>query len=174
MSQVQVLSLRPCKRYRVRYLFFYTIYTKFVARTLQSNKKNFFNGELGLAHKFSIYDSHDNYIGSIAQRAFTLRYTFNFDVTNPDGSGTLQGSVIKQFTLFNTSIVVNCNRNYSLYGSWPGWDYTVYRDNQTCATLSKQLFNLTDTYACEYANPEDELMCIVLLVAIDAIKCSQN
>lgn len=146
-----------------------------MARTLRkSNKKNFFSGELGLAHKFSIYDSHDNYIGSIAQRAFTLRYTFNFDVTNPDGSGTLQGSVIKQFTLFNTSIVVNCNRNYSLYGSWPGWDYTVYRDNQTCATFSKQLFNLTDTYVCEYANPEDELMCIVLLVAIDAIKCSQN
>lgn len=153
---------------------FFSWFDSFDIYDEQGNTKYVVRGELGLAHKFSIYDSHDNYIGSIAQRAFTLRYTFNFDVTNPDGSGTLQGSVIKQFTLFNTSIVVNCNRNYSLYGSWPGWDYTVYRDNQTCATFSKQLFNLTDTYVCEYANPEDELMCIVLLVAIDAIKCSQN
>ena len=66
------------------------------------------------------------------------------------------------------------NADYSLDGQWPGWDYTVYRDGKPCATLSKRLFNWTDTYEIEYDDPQDEMMSIVLLVTIDAIKCDNN
>ena len=55
------------------------------------------------------------------------------------------------------------------------WDYTV---TESCgapvAYVSKELFNWTDTYVIEVANPMDALCALMLVLAIDAEKCSRN
>ena len=55
------------------------------------------------------------------------------------------------------------------------WDYTV---REACggvvATISKELFRLTDTYTIEVADPADALCALMLVLAIDAEKCSRN
>ncbi len=40
--------------------------------------------------------------------------------------------------------------------------------------MSKELFNWTDTYAIEVYNPQDALYALMLVLAIDAEKCSRN
>lgn len=131
-------------------------------------------GNLGFGHQFDIYDAtgvydaRGSYVGYISEQLFHLRHTFDFDF------GTLSGRIVQRITWFNTVIDVYSNANYSLDGQWPGWEYTVYRDAKPCATLSKRLSNWTDTYEIEYDDPQDEMMSIVLLVTIDAIKCDNN
>ena len=45
---------------------------------------------------------------------------------------------------------------------------------RTVAAISKQLFSWGDTYFLDIANPQDEIMALMLVIAIDAANCSQN
>ena len=37
---------------------------------------------------------------------------------------------------------------------------------------SKEVMRLTDTYVLDIARPEDALLCLMIVLAIDAAKCS--
>ena len=53
--------------------------------------------------------------------------------------------------------------------------YTVYgAGGSVVATVSKEIFNWTDTYVIDVANPSDALCALMLVLAIDAEKCSRN
>ena len=55
------------------------------------------------------------------------------------------------------------------------WDYTVYgAGGSVVATVSKEIFHWTDTYVIDVANPSDALCALMLVLAIDAEKCSRN
>ena len=42
------------------------------------------------------------------------------------------------------------------------------------ATVSKELWNWTDTYVIDVHDPQDGLCALMLVLAIDAEKCSRN
>ena len=42
------------------------------------------------------------------------------------------------------------------------------------AKISKEIFNRTDTYSMEIYNPQDALQVLLLVLAIDAEKCSRR
>ena len=42
------------------------------------------------------------------------------------------------------------------------------------ATVSKELLRLTDTYVIDVGDPADALCALMLVLAIDAEKCSRN
>lgn len=42
------------------------------------------------------------------------------------------------------------------------------------AEISKQLFNWTDTYGIDVHDPEDALCALMLVLVIDAKKCSRD
>ena len=44
----------------------------------------------------------------------------------------------------------------------------------TVATVSKELFRMTDTYVIDVRRSEDALCALMLVLAIDAEKCSRN
>lgn len=55
------------------------------------------------------------------------------------------------------------------------WDYQIMNSrNQCVATISKEIFRLTDTYVIDVCNEEDALDVLLLVLAIDAEKCSRN
>ena len=55
------------------------------------------------------------------------------------------------------------------------WDYGIIdMQGQNIAVVSKQIFNLTDTYVIDVFNPQDALCALMLVLAIDAEKCSRN
>ena len=41
-------------------------------------------------------------------------------------------------------------------------------------TASKELLHWTDTYVLEIAGPKDTLICLMIVLAIDAAKCSNG
>ena len=59
-------------------------------------------------------------------------------------------------------------------GSFLEWDYAVYSGQRQVAQISKELFHWTDTYVLDVADPADALYVLMLVLAIDAEKCSRN
>ena len=55
------------------------------------------------------------------------------------------------------------------------WDYNITdASGQRIASVSKELFHLTDTYVLDIADPADALYVLMMVLAIDAEKCSRN
>lgn len=51
--------------------------------------------------------------------------------------------------------------------------YDIYdEEGRTVMAASKELLHWTDTYVLDIARPEDALLCLMIVLAIDAAKCS--
>ena len=55
------------------------------------------------------------------------------------------------------------------------WDYEIQDQNGlTVAIVSKEVLRMTDTYVLDIGLPEDMLYVVMMVLAIDAEKCSRN
>ena len=127
---------------------------------------------LALGHQFHVYDcradERSEEVGYIRQKLFALMPTFEIVVR-----GQVVGTVRKEFTLFRPRYYVDY-RNWEVEGDLMGWDYRVSSAGRNVLSISKELFNWTDTYAMTYQNPADEIPGLLLVIAIDAVNCSHN
>ena len=84
------------------------------------------------------------------------------------------GCISKEFSFFKPKYDIDCNGWY-IEGDFWEWDYRIIdADDYQVATVSKELFNWTDTYAIDVYDPRDALYALMLVLAIDAEKCSRN
>ena len=119
-------------------------------------------------HNLIIYDNRGYEVGQIIQQFSFLRPKFTL-VEN----GREIGEIVKEITFLRPSFTLSFN-NWIVEGDFWQWDYQVYDDNQLIMTASKELLNWTDTYSMDIVNPKDALHCLMIVLAIDAIKCSDN
>ena len=84
------------------------------------------------------------------------------------------GEVRKELTLFRPAFALDFN-GWRVQGSFSEWDYTIDSASRGCiATITKELFHWTDTYVIDVADPKDALGALMVVLAIDAEKCSRN
>jgi uncharacterized protein YxjI len=84
------------------------------------------------------------------------------------------GCIQKEFTLFRPKFRIDYN-GWQVEGNWFEWEYTIQDSIGLCiATVSKQIWNWTDTYVIDVANPADAICALMLVQAIDAEKCSRD
>lgn len=84
------------------------------------------------------------------------------------------GCIRKEFTFFRPRFTLDCN-GWSVNGALMEWDYNIWDENcALVATVSKELFHLTDTYVIDVENPGNALMALLIVLAIDAEKCSRD
>ena len=84
------------------------------------------------------------------------------------------GCISKELTFFKPAYNIDFN-GWHVEGSFWEWDYLVVDGGgRQIARISKELFNLTDTYSIEVNNSADALYALMLVLAIDAEKCSRE
>lgn len=126
-------------------------------------------GKLAWGHCFRIFDAADNCVGMIKQRIFTWMPQFDMYVGEQ-----CVGSIRREFSLFRPRYHIDCNGWY-VEGNFFEWDYQVMAaDGRMVATVTKELFNWTDTYSIDVVSPSDALGALMLVLAIDAEKCSRD
>lgn len=126
-------------------------------------------GQLAWGHCLKIYDKNQNEIGMVKEVILTWLPKFELYL-----SQRYIGSVERKLSFFTPQYSITCN-NWYVKGDILGWNYTVYdRNGRTVATVSKQLLNWTDTYVIDVKNPEDALVALMLVIAIDAEACSRK
>ena len=126
-------------------------------------------GQLTWGHCLKIYDTDGSELGTVKERVLTWLPKFEMYLGD-----RYIGCITKEFTFFKPKFNIDCN-GWSVDGNWLEWDYMI-RDSrgQTVAAVSKELWNWTDTYTIDVSNPQDALCALMLVLAIDAEKCSRN
>ena len=125
-------------------------------------------GELSWGHRLQIYDAYGNHLGTVQEKVLTWLPKFELYVGNRQ-----VGVLEKEFTFFRPKFNLDCN-GWTVEGDFWEWDYTVMDGPHTVMALSKELWNWTDTYSMDISHPEDALLCLMVVLAIDAAKCSQG
>lgn len=126
-------------------------------------------GQLAWGHCLKIFDALGNEIGTVKERVLTWLPKFEIYFGN-----TYMGCISKELTFFKPKFNIDYNGWY-VEGDFFEWDYQIVdHSGYEIATVSKQLMNWTDTYVIDVADPKDALGALMLVLAIDAEKCSRN
>lgn len=126
-------------------------------------------GQLSWGHCLKIYDALGNEIGTVKERVLTFLPKFEIYM----GSNYI-GCISKEFTFFKPKFNIDYN-GWHIEGDFFEWDYRILNMSGQCiADISKQHFNWTDTYVIDVCDPKDALCALMLVVAIDAEKCSRD
>lgn len=126
-------------------------------------------GKLGWGHCLKIYDPQGSELGMVKERITFLYPKFDLFI----GEKNI-GCVTKEITWFKPRFTVDCN-GWTVEGDWAEWDYTI-RDGAggTVAKVQKEIWNWTDTYTINVENPAQALPVLMMVLAIDAEKCSRS
>ena len=126
-------------------------------------------GELSLGHLLRIYDANGKALGCVKERAFALLPKFEMYLGD-----SYIGCISKEFALFKPKFNIDYN-GWHVEGDWFEWDYAIMNSAKMCvATVSKELLRWTDTYVIDVSDPKDALYVLMLVLAIDAEKCSRS
>lgn len=126
-------------------------------------------GQLSWGHKLVIYDADGNEVGMVVQKLLTFLPLFEIYK-----GGNYVGSLSKELSLFIPHYNIDYN-GWHIDGNIMEWEYNIV-DSKGCsvADISKELFNLTDTYVIDVQDPDNALDALMFVLAIDAEKCSRN
>jgi len=126
-------------------------------------------GELAWGHLLRIYDASGNELGYIKEKILTWLPEFEMYVKD-----SYAGCISKEFAFFKHKYNIDLN-GWQIEGDWFEWDYTITGPSgDIVAAVSKELWNFTDTYTIDVADPKDSLCALMLVLAIDAEKCSRD
>lgn len=126
-------------------------------------------GRLSWGHRLELYDRFHNHAGTVKEEVLTFLPRFALY----EGSQYI-GHIKKNFTLFRDHYTLECH-GLQVRGDFFGWDYEVIdRNGQVIMSASKQLWKLTDTYTIDVRDENYVLVSLMIVLAIDAAKCSQN
>lgn len=126
-------------------------------------------GQLSWGHCLKVFDSYGNEVGTVREKVLT--FLPKFEVYNRD---SYIGCIKKELTFFKPKYDIDFN-GWHVEGSVFEWDYTILGPSGSqVARVTKELFNLTDTYVLDVVNEQDALYVLMFVLAIDAEKCSRN
>lgn len=125
-----------------------------------------------LGHQIHVYDKRagegSEEIGYIRQKLFTLMPTFEIIIGD-----RVVGTIRKEFSFLRPRYHVDF-LGWDVEGDFMGWDYRVISGNREVMSISKELFNWSDSYVLRYDNPANEIPGLLLVITIDAANCSHN
>ena len=126
-------------------------------------------GELAWGHLLRIYDAAGDEVGSVKERVLTFLPKFEMYLKD-----NYLGSINKELSFFKPKFNIDC-KGWRVEGDWFEWDYDIVDGaGRRVATVSKELWKWTDTYVIDVVNGEDALCALMLVIAIDAEKCSRD
>ena len=126
-------------------------------------------GQLSWGHKLVIYDADGNEIGMVVQRVLT--FLPKFEIYK---NGTYIGCLSKEISFLTPHYNIDYN-GWHIDGSIMEWDYNILdQRGYSVASVSKELFHMTDTYVIQVNEPEYALDALMFVLAIDAEKCSRK
>lgn len=136
----------------------------------EGNVKFIVQGKLDWGHRLEISDNQGNHLGTVKEEVLTFLPKFSLY----DGEDNLMGQIKKEFTFFKPVFTLDCN-DWSVEGDIFEWNYNVVDGmGNLVMNAFKQLLNWSDTYILDVENSKDTLLSLMIVLAIDAAKCSDN
>ena len=135
----------------------------------QGNTLYVVKGQLAWGHCLKIFDTYGNEVGTVKERVLTFLPKFEVYLGNQ-----YLGCISKEFTFFKPKYDIDYN-GWHIDGSVMEWEYEMTNAmGYMVASISKELFHLTDQYVIDVPNQQDALILLMFVLAIDAEKCSRH
>ncbi len=126
-------------------------------------------GKLAWGHCLHILNAAGEHIGTVQEKVLTFLPKFELYER-----GNRIGRIRKELTLLRPRFTIE-GSDWEVEGRFMEWDYTIVSASRgTVATITKELFHWTDTYVIDVREPADALHALMVVLAIDAEKCSRN
>ena len=126
-------------------------------------------GQLAIGHCLNIFDAAGAQLGTVRQKLLT--WMPKYEIYEKE---QYIGCISREAFSFRPRYDIDFN-GWQIEGDFFEWDYTV-KDScgKQIAVVSKELFNFTDTYVIDVAEPVYALDALMFTLAVDAEKCSRN
>ena len=122
-----------------------------------------------IGHQIHVYNKQTGEeVGAIKQKLLTLMPKFEIII-----DGRVVGTISREFTFLRPKYRVDF-RDWEVDGDFMGWNYVARRGDYEVLRVTKKLLAWSDTYAIHYTNPADEVPALLLVLAIDAVNCSND
>ncbi len=126
-------------------------------------------GKLNWGHCLHILDAQGRHIGTVQEKVLTFLPQFELYAYDE-----YLGRIRKEFTFFKPLFTLDCS-DWTVEGQFMEWDYTIQSPTLGhIAAVTKELFNWTDTYVIDVKDPANALCVLMVVLAIDAEKCSRS
>ena len=126
-------------------------------------------GQLSWGHCLKIFDARGQEIGTVKERILTFLPKFEMYLGD-----RYMGCISREFTFLFPKYDIDCN-GWHIEGDLFEWDYQIVDSaGRRVADITKEIWNWTDTYVIDVRDPRDALCALMLVLAIDAEKCSRN
>ena len=125
-------------------------------------------GKLAWGHCLHILNAAGEHIGTVQQRVLTFLPKFELYIGEE-----YYGCICKEFTFFTPRFTLECS-DWEVNGSFMEWDYTIDSASRGCiATITKGCF-IGRTPTSSTSPTRRTLGALMVVLAIDAEKCSRN
>lgn len=126
-------------------------------------------GQFDWGHRLHVLDARGSHVGTLKQRMLTFMPQFEIYVGE-----TCLGCIRKEFSFLKPRFSLEC-LGWQVQGELFEWDYEICDSSGSLvATVTKELLNWSDTYTIDVADPAHALYALMVVLAIDAEKCSRN
>lgn len=126
-------------------------------------------GRIALGHCLEIENAFGEHVGTVKEELFTLMPRFRIYMND-----NCIGEIRKKFTFLKDNFEVDCN-GWSVEGDFWDWNYRIIDPSgRIVATIEKQFLNFTDTYVIDIDESANALIALMVVLAIDAVKCSNG
>ena len=126
-------------------------------------------GQLSWGHCMKVFDAFGNEVATVREKILTFLPAFEVYVGD-----RYVGRINKEFSFFRPKFNIDF-MGWRVDGDFFEWDYDILDGNgRYVAGVSKELWRWTDTYIIEVDNTSDGLYALMLVLAIDAEKCSRD
>ena len=122
-----------------------------------------------IGHRIRVFDkASGEEIGLIQEKLFRFLREFEISIR-----GQSQGIIKKQISFIKPKYNIDY-KGWRLEGEYFFWNYDIYEQSRLVVHISKKLFTWGDTYVLEIADDEDELPALMVAIAMDAAKSSEE
>ena len=124
-------------------------------------------GKLSWGHRLEIYGPAGDHLGTVKEEVLTLLPQFLSLYAGENTWGASARNLPCSPRFYWTATAGRWRAAF-----WSGTAPSPTRRRRTVMAASKELLHWTDTYVLDIARPEDALLCLMIVLAIDAAKCS--
>ena len=142
---------------------------KFSVYDANGEEHYFVEGELfSWGKKLHVYDRVRREAAFVRQELFTLLPKFIVSIGGQDIA-----EIVKEFTFFKPKYRID-GLGWEIDGDFWDHEYEIKKNGRTIVSLSKEWFTWGDCYELDIENPEDEIVALAVVLAIDCVQAAQR
>lgn len=120
----------------------------------------------------NIFDNTGKKIASVKEKLITFRSPISLESKPVDYileiDGNKIGKLKSRWAFAKRTYRVDFN-DWRIEGNILGWKYRIFNGNEQVANISQVIFNLNETYVINFTDSKDELLILMLVLAMAAI-----